>query len=236
MGRNTLMVSKPNFLEKLSRKTITWYCTLAISSLVFLYMLPLNIVRTTDFDTNLIPFDIALSFLLGLNLFFKKSVTKNYLIPLIFVAILPYELVAYGFRDSLSIEALTFIRCFAFLKLTIFSQFLPLISMLKKQIKFSVIIIAISLGIHCITCGWIYINGSVDADFATTYNKALYWSTATLTTVGYGDITPQTNSARLFTIFVMLCGVTTFGLILSHFFQMILLKDKYTKHKNRANG
>lgn len=36
---------------------------------------------------------------------------------------------------------------------------------------------------------------------------ALYLSVATLTTVGYGDVTPQTNAGKLFTVVYMLVGV-----------------------------
>ena len=36
---------------------------------------------------------------------------------------------------------------------------------------------------------------------------ALYFSTFTLTTIGYGDITPQTDAGKIFTIFYILLGV-----------------------------
>ena len=36
---------------------------------------------------------------------------------------------------------------------------------------------------------------------------SLYFSVITLTTVGYGDLTPQTDAGKLFTIFYILIGV-----------------------------
>src|SRR5690348_16333400 len=36
---------------------------------------------------------------------------------------------------------------------------------------------------------------------------SIYFSTVTLTTVGYGDITPHTNAGKLFTIGYILCGI-----------------------------
>ena len=41
---------------------------------------------------------------------------------------------------------------------------------------------------------------------------SLYFSVITLTTIGYGDFTPQTDAGKLFTIFYILLGL---GMILS---------------------
>ena len=53
------------------------------------------------------------------------------------------------------------------------------------------------------------------------YIDALYFSAATMTTVGYGDITPKTFPGKLFTIFFVFAGVgiALYGLSLlaSHF-------------------
>ena len=38
------------------------------------------------------------------------------------------------------------------------------------------------------------------------YIAALYWSSMTITTIGYGDIAPKTNEERIFVIVAMLAG------------------------------
>lgn len=45
-----------------------------------------------------------------------------------------------------------------------------------------------------------------------SYVDALYFSIITLTTVGYGDFSPQTTGGKLFTIFYIILGV---GMILT---------------------
>lgn len=45
-----------------------------------------------------------------------------------------------------------------------------------------------------------------------TWIDSLYFSVITLTTVGYGDFSPQTDGGKLFTIFYILIGL---GMILS---------------------
>jgi voltage-gated potassium channel len=45
------------------------------------------------------------------------------------------------------------------------------------------------------------------------WSEGLYWSVITLTTVGYGDIVPQTPYARMFALFNAVLGVTTTGTI-----------------------
>ena len=56
------------------------------------------------------------------------------------------------------------------------------------------------------------------------YLDALYFSTATITTVGYGDFTPRTDIGKLFTIFYIFIGVgiALYGLsiIVAHFVEM----------------
>lgn len=43
-----------------------------------------------------------------------------------------------------------------------------------------------------------------------SYLDAAYFSVMTISTVGYGDITPVTTIGKLFTIFYVLCGLGVF--------------------------
>jgi voltage-gated potassium channel Kch len=43
------------------------------------------------------------------------------------------------------------------------------------------------------------------------YIMAVYWTVATLTSVGYGDVHAHTDTEKLFAIFVMLLGTLLYG-------------------------
>ena len=45
------------------------------------------------------------------------------------------------------------------------------------------------------------------------WSEGLYWSVITMTTVGYGDIVPQTPYARMFALFNAILGVTMMGVV-----------------------
>jgi voltage-gated potassium channel len=73
-------------------------------------------------------------------------------------------------------------------------------------------------------CSWM----AYDAEHATndefaTFADALWWGVVTLTTVGYGDIVPDTEKGRIAGTFLMLTGIATLGLIsgtLASFFRV----------------
>jgi len=73
------------------------------------------------------------------------------------------------------------------------------------------------LSAHWITCGWILLRDTPGAlDETTQYLDALYWCVTTLTTVGYGDVTPANNAQTLYAIFVMILGVGVYAYVIGN--------------------
>jgi hypothetical protein len=72
-----------------------------------------------------------------------------------------------------------------------------------------------TLAAHWLACGWIALGGckEFEADKFTQYLKSLYYIFTTLGTVGYGDITPKTNSQTLYSMFVMILGTGMYGYV-----------------------
>jgi voltage-gated potassium channel len=73
------------------------------------------------------------------------------------------------------------------------------------------------LSAHWLACGWLALRGiSAASDNWTNYLRALYWTIQTLSTVGYGDLTPVTNAQTLYTMGVMIVGVGVYGYIIGN--------------------
>jgi CRP-like cAMP-binding protein len=82
---------------------------------------------------------------------------------------------------------------------------------------------------HVLACGYYFVSGcnkysesdDVWLDCGTVgrlhsrYLVAIYWTTTTLLSVGYGDVLLTTNHGRLYAVFVMFIGSITFGFIVA---------------------
>lgn len=79
---------------------------------------------------------------------------------------------------------------------------------------------------HWVSCGWIAL-GKIDdkLDHYTNYLRALYWTMTTITTIGYGDITPTTNAQTIYTMFVQLTGAGMYGYIIGNLASMLANSD-----------
>jgi voltage-gated potassium channel len=54
---------------------------------------------------------------------------------------------------------------------------------------------------------------SVPGASITTFPEALWWAFVTVTTVGYGDLSPITDQGRIIAVFLMLGGIALIGVI-----------------------
>lgn len=63
-------------------------------------------------------------------------------------------------------------------------------------------------------------GGSIDS-----LGNALWWAAATVTTVGYGDLSPNTTAARVAAVLLMACGISLFGLLTANVSAKFLKND-----------
>lgn len=110
-------------------------------------------------------------------------------------------------------------------------------------VKFSKLGLALVLLGHLIGCFWFFVGMSADSDLESCesgtlncepggpamtwydalgitkemrdaqYVAAFYWAFTTMTTVGYGDIYPMSDTERIYAIIMMIGGATVFGYI-----------------------
>ena len=59
-----------------------------------------------------------------------------------------------------------------------------------------------------------------------SFFDALWWSAATVTTVGYGDIFPVTAMGRIIAVFTMIVGISTLAVVTARIAQFLISTDK----------
>lgn len=91
---------------------------------------------------------------------------------------------------------------------------------------------------HWLACGWLSLHEfSIIMDNTTLYIRSLYWTIVTLTTVGYGDITPVGNLQTVYSMVVMIFGVGIYGYVIGNVANILSSKDPSKKafNKNMEN-
>jgi voltage-gated potassium channel len=58
-----------------------------------------------------------------------------------------------------------------------------------------------------------------------SFFDALWWSAATITTVGYGDIYPVTAAGRVIAVFTMVVGISTLAVVTARIAQFLISND-----------
>lgn len=87
---------------------------------------------------------------------------------------------------------------------------------LSDYLKFGFFLFWLALSAHLLACGWLQLHTGSNADDETRYVNSLYWSVQTLTTVGYGDVSPVNNLQRIYTMLVMVFGVGIYGYLIGN--------------------
>jgi len=122
-------------------------------------------------------------------------------------AILPFYL-SIGI-DLRSIRIFRLIRLFRIFKMLRFNQAIQHFSKALKSIKEELILFFIisSFLIFLSSVGIYYFENQAQPETFKSIFHSLWWSIATLTTVGYGDIYPITAGGKIFTSIMLLIGL-----------------------------
>ena len=113
-------------------------------------------------------------------------------------------------RYMILLRSFRFIRIFRIFKLFSFINegYMLMRSLQKSLTKISVYFMFVLILDICLgTLMFMVENGQPNTQF-TDLATSVYWAIVTMTTVGYGDITPVTAIGRLLSAFVMLLGYT----------------------------
>jgi len=123
------------------------------------------------------------------------------------LAILPFYLTT-GL-DLRSLRALRLFRLFRVFKIMRYSKAMQRYhrALLIAREELVLYLIMTLLLLYFSAVGIYYFEHDEQPEVFASVFHSLWWSVATLTTVGYGDVYPKTTGGRIFTFFVLLIGL-----------------------------
>ena len=110
---------------------------------------------------------------------------------------------------GLDLRVLRVLRLLRFLKLSRYSPAMHTLMRVLRNERRSLtgagLLLAAALLLSA--SGMYYIEGAAQPDKFGSVPHAAYWAMTTLTTVGYGDVTPITTLGKVWSMATMLCGL-----------------------------
>ncbi len=124
------------------------------------------------------------------------------------LAIIPFY-ISLGLVDLNSLRVVRVVRIFRILQLshynTAMARFAKAIALAKREILLFGLLTAIMLYLSAV--GIYYFEHEAQPNAFPSVIHSLWWATATLTTVGYGDVYPITAGGKIFTALILMCGL-----------------------------
>jgi voltage-gated potassium channel len=145
-----------------------------------------------------------------------------------FLVIAPFYL---SFLLPIDLRVLRILRLVRFFKLARFSSaFNTMLRVITGERSALMGVLIVMLGMIIIAASLLYlVEGHLPGSKFSTVPEAMWWAVATLTTVGYGDVTPETPLGKFLAGLVMISGLGFFalpiGIIASGFMEEFRRKD-----------
>ncbi len=143
------------------------------------------------------------------------------------VACVPFDVLFYSLEWGSSGGWPKLLRVFRLARVVRLINILGNLPTVRRSVRIVLFVIGPLLMIHFLSCFWVHLHPPPDGDLTTYYVESFYWTITTLTTVGYGDITPTTIPARLYTMVVMMGGVAFYGLVIGNITRIFAESARY---------
>ena len=120
------------------------------------------------------------------------------------IAILPFYL-----SLGLDLRAVRIVRVFRLIKLTRYNKAANFLSSAFKDSKEELIVFSFlaSALLYLTSVGIYYFEKDLQPEVFGSVPQALWWSVVTLTSVGYGDVTPISTAGKIFTSIILFLGI-----------------------------
>lgn len=119
-------------------------------------------------------------------------------------------ILSFFFPASVSLGLFRIFRVLRILKLIRYSKTMVNISNVFRKVKKQLLAVLILTLIYIVSAAMIIFQ--VEPDMFKSFFDAIYWATVSITTIGYGDITPVTSVGKLVTMISALVGVAVIAL------------------------
>jgi voltage-gated potassium channel len=155
-------------------------------------------------------FDLALLgvILMSLSVVMLDSLTPTKGAPsgLFWVLEWVFTLLLPGAHSLLNVRALRLLRVFRILKLTAYIQEYRALGRAMRASGRKILVFLATVALIVVLLGTLMYVVEGPANGFTSIPMAIYWAITTITTVGFGDITPRTDLGRVIASFIMLLG------------------------------
>lgn len=108
------------------------------------------------------------------------------------------------------IRLLKLFRFFRIFKLIRYSKHMIVIANVIRKVKSQLLAVLILILVYIFVSAMLVFQ--LEPDLFTTFFDALYWATISITTIGYGDISPVTPIGRMITMVSALVGMAVIAL------------------------